>query len=110
MGVTKRTSDEYHGVDIDEEGMKSITLEDVVQIYKDYYWYCYCCERLPSGVDWAVFDASVNDGTGRAAKFLQKALGANMDGSIGPLTLCNVGFVEPAEIINRMAVYCDAFY
>ena len=33
-----------------------------------------------------------------------------MDGSIGPLTLANVGFVEPSEIINRMAIYRDAFY
>ena len=110
MGVTKRTYDEYHGVDIDEEGMKSLTVEDVTPIYKDYYWYRCCCERLPSGVDSAVFDASVNHGTGRAAKFLQRAVGSNMDGSIGPLTLANVGFVEHSEIINRMAIYRDAFY
>ena len=57
-----------------------------------------------------MFDASVNHGTGRAAKFLQRAVGSNMDGSIGPLTLANVGFVEHSEIINRMAIYRDAFY
>ena len=33
-----------------------------------------------------------------------------MDGFIGPLRLANVGFVEPSEIINRMAIYRDAFY
>ncbi len=91
MGVTKRTYDEYHRVDMSEEGMKNLTVEDVTPIYKDYYWYRCSCERLPSGVDWAVFDTSVNHGTGRVAKFLQKAVGANMDGSTGPLTLANMG-------------------
>ena len=51
MGVTKRTYDEYHGVDMDEEGMKSLTIEDVTPIYKDCYWYRYSCERLSSGVE-----------------------------------------------------------
>ena len=34
----------------------------------------------------------------------------NQDGSIGPLTLMAVSEIDLAEIINRMAVYCDAFY
>ncbi len=44
-----------------------------------------------------MFDASVNHGTGRAAKFLHKAVGANMDGSIGPLTLANLVLSNPQK-------------
>ena len=54
-------------------------------------------------------DACVNHGTGRAAKFLQKAVMVNQDGAIGPLTLIAVGEAELEEIINRLAVYGDAF-
>ena len=34
----------------------------------------------------------------------------NQDGSTGPLTCMAVSKHDPAEIINRMAVYRDAFY
>ena len=34
MGITKRTFDEYHGTDIDEEGMRQLTTADVEPIYK----------------------------------------------------------------------------
>jgi lysozyme family protein len=55
-------------------------------------------------------DASVNHGTGRAAKFLQKAVMVEQDGAIGPRTIMAVNDNEPTEIISRMAVYRDAFY
>ena len=68
------------------------------------------CQDLPNGVDWAVMDACVNHGTGRAAKFLQKAVMVNQDGAIGPLTMMAVNDNNPQENINRLAVYRDAFY
>ena len=34
LGVTKRTYDEFHGTDIDEEGMRNLTVEDVTPIYR----------------------------------------------------------------------------
>ena len=34
MGITKRTYDEFHGTDIDEEGMRNLTVEDVTPIYR----------------------------------------------------------------------------
>ena len=60
LGVTKRTYDEFHGTDIDEEGMRSLTVEDVTPIYRRNYWERCRCKDLPSGVDWAVFDWAVN--------------------------------------------------
>ena len=99
LGITKRTYDEFHGTDIDEEGM-----------HRRNYWDRCRCGDLPSGVDWAVMDASVNHGTGRAAKFLQKAVMVEQDGAIGPRTIMAVNDNEPTEIISRMAVYRDAFF
>ena len=77
LGVTKKTYDNYYDTDIDKEGMKQLTKADVEPIYKDRYWLKCQCQELPSGVDWAVFDYAVNaGGPSRAAKALQRALGA----------------------------------
>ena len=32
LGVTKSTYDEFHGCDIDEEGMRNLTVDDVTPI------------------------------------------------------------------------------
>ena len=110
LGVTKRTYDEFHATDIDEEGMRKLTKTDVEPIYRSNYWNRCRCQDLPSGVDWAVFDFAVNSGTGRAAKALQKAVEAEQDGSIGPLTLMKVKDHEVTNIINRIAIYREQFY
>ena len=85
-------------------------MEDVSPIYRRNYWERCRCQDLPNGVDWVVMDACVNHGAGRAAKFLQKAVMVNQDGAIGPLTMMPVNDNNPEEIINRLAVYRDAFY
>ena len=82
----------------------------LVSLMANVPWERCRCQDLPNGVDWAVMDACVNHGTGRAAKFLQKAVMVNQDGAIGPLTLMAVAEADPEEIINRLAVYRDAFY
>jgi lysozyme family protein len=110
LGVTKKTYDHHHGTDIEEEGMRNLTVEDVMPIYRTNYWERCRCQDLPSGVDWAVFDWAVNSGPGRAAKALQRAVGAFEDGAIGPQTLMAVQASQPEEIINRMAVHRDSYY
>ena len=110
LGVTKAVYDEFYGGDATEEVMKAITKHDVTPIYRRNYWERCRCQDLPSGVDWAVFDFAVNAGTGRAARTLQKAVEAEEDGSIGPLTLMLVKKHEVANIINRIAVYREEFY
>ena len=110
LGVTKAVYDEFYGGDATEEVMKAITKHDVMPIYRRNYWDRCRCQDLASGLDWAVFDFAVNAGTGRAARTLQKAVEAEEDGSIGPLTLMLVKNHEVANIINRIAVYREEFY
>ena len=45
-----------------------------------------------------VFDSGVNQGTGTAAKILQKCLGVKVDGSIGPLTITAANKRDGAEL------------
>ena len=110
LGVTKKTYDHHHGTDIDEEGMRNLTVQDVMPIYRTNYWERCRCQDLPSGVDWAVFDWAVNSGPGRSVKALQRAVGALEDGIIGAQTLMAVTASQPHEIINRIAAHRDSYY
>ena len=83
LGVTKRVYQEWGG----KKNMKDLTEEDVAPIYEKNYWFKAKCYQLPSGLDLAVFDWSVNSGPGRAVKKLQKMIGTVADGGIGPNTL-----------------------
>jgi lysozyme family protein len=70
--------------------MKKLTPEDVKPFYKKKFWDACRCNDLPDGIDYLVFDFSVNAGVGRGAKVLQAVVGATPDGAIGPLTLAAV--------------------
>ena len=62
-------------------------------------------DDLPAGVDYAVFDASVNSGPGRAAKLLQQALRfskADIDGVIGAKTMAAVQAADPIDLIGAI--------
>lgn len=55
--------------------------------YRANYWNTVRCDDLPRGVDLAVFSFGVNAGPAAAVKRLQRAIGAERDGAVGPLTL-----------------------
>lgn len=56
-------------------------------IYRAQYWDAIRGDDLPAGISLAVFDAAVNSGPARAAKWLQSALGVPADGHIGEVTV-----------------------
>lgn len=104
MGVTRRVYEEWVGRESSEKEMRNLTAADVAPIYKAKYWDRVKADNLPNGLNYAVFDASVNSGTGRAAKWLQECVGAVPDGGIGPKTLAMVAQHDPEELIIK---YCD---
>ena len=83
FGVTKRVYQEWGCT----KDMEDLTKEDVAPIYEKNYWLRAKCNQLPSGLDLAVMDWSVNSGVGRAVKKLQQMIGTVADGGIGPNTL-----------------------
>ena len=104
LGVTKKVWDEWIGRESSEDEMRNLKPEDVANLYKKLYWDRVKGDDLPSGVNYCVFDASVNSGTGRAAKWLQEAVGAVPDGAIGPKTLAKVAAHDADSLVNA---YCD---
>ncbi|WP_181174568.1 glycosyl hydrolase 108 family protein [Mesorhizobium sp. B2-3-10] len=66
--------------------LKALTEDDARKIWKAGYWDRACCDRLPVGLDYAVFDVAINSGPAKAIELLQAAQGLHADGIFGPLT------------------------
>jgi lysozyme family protein len=110
FGVTRATYEQYVGRQVMDGEMEGLTHDDVYPIYKENYWDTVRGDDLPSGVDWSTFDWAVNSGKSRASKALQRIVGVEADGGIGPMTLQAVAEVEPEEIIKQMHYVRDNFY
>lgn len=76
----------------------------VEAIYRERYWSPLRCDELPHGIDYVVFDYGVNSGISRSAKLLQRLVGAEQDGEVGPETIAHARQVAPEQFIDR---FCD---
>jgi lysozyme family protein len=110
LGVTKAAWSEYLGRPIADGEMKALTKDVVDPFYKKMYWDKCHCDQLPTGLDYAVFDFAVNAGTGRAAKFLQRAVGVADDGAIGPGTMAAVAKADPKQALEQFKSAKVHFY
>jgi lysozyme family protein len=77
--------DPYH-----QRDPSTLTPQDTQAIYKAHFWDAVHGDDLPPNVAGLLFDAAVNQGQGWAPMMLQSAVGATMDGVIGPKTLAAV--------------------
>jgi lysozyme family protein len=89
--------------------VRQIEDSEVSAIYRQQYWDAVRADELPSGVAYCVFDAAVNSGPGRAVRWLQKMVGAKMDGIVGNETLSLAASIPPETIINKFCDYRLAF-
>jgi lysozyme family protein len=80
--------------------MRALTPNDVGPLYRQKYWNKICGDDLPAGVDYVVFDAAINSGPGRAAKWLQACVGVEPDGGIGPKTLAAVRAFDAKTLVD----------
>lgn len=70
----------------------SASEDEVAAIYREDYWTKGKCDALPAGVDFVTYDANVNSGLGKGARWLQQALNDNnipvlVDDAIGTQTV-----------------------
>jgi len=92
LGVTLATARAYrldmdHDGDVDKADVKALTPEAVAPVYHRGYWLASSADICPSGLDYAVFDCAVNQGVGRAVRWLQEVAGVRVDGIIGPMSI-----------------------
>ena len=79
FGISRRS---HPDIDI-----ANLTRRRASEIYRQQYWIRCRCDDLPSPLATLVFDAAVNQGPEAAIRMLQRAVGAVVDGVIGPDTL-----------------------
>ena len=84
--------------------VRRMTIADRDAIYRKKYWTGSRCDDLPAGVDYCVFDGSVNSGVAQSAKWLQRALGVTVDGHIGDHTLLAAKDADHAALVRSI---CD---
>lgn len=101
-GVTLAVFRRFYGEEQSKDDLRAITSQQLDSIYRKDYWDRCWCDELPDGIDLAVFDTAVNSGSSRSIRFIQKAVGTEVDGAIGPNTLAEILSGEPAKLINDM--------
>lgn len=100
-GITQATYDSWRiGQGAGRQPVSGISGDEVRAIYMARYWLLGKCNLLPAPLDYVHFDGCVNHGIGQAAKFLQRALGVEADGAIGPKTLAAVREEDAAGRID----------
>jgi len=109
-GVTKRVWEAWIGRPCKPGEMKTLTNEQVAPLYRKNYWDAIFGDDLPAGVDYAVFDFAVNAGPQQAKKTIQRALGVNADGSIGPITLAAIKDADGSKLLRAFSAEKEKFY
>jgi len=82
-GITRRTYENWlkkNKKPYNRVNMRSIPEKDVKGVYKDEFWAKIKGDQLPYSVAQQLFDFSVNSGTGRAVKVVQRIVGARQTG------------------------------
>lgn len=101
-GIAKSGNPDLDIANLDWDGAK--------RVYFKNYWLGADCQNLPYRLAALHFDSGINHGIGRAAKFLQRAVGAIEDGDIGPGTISLIVQNNEIDICNTICEYRVQYY
>jgi len=103
FGITRATLSNWRGKSVTRADVRSLTRKEASNIYRRQYWQRCKCDQLPPALAFLMFDTAVNQGVGRAIRFLQKSIDTKVDGIIGPRTLEAVRRREPQRVMIEFA-------
>ena len=96
-GLTKYGISARAHPDVD---IRNLTYEQAAEIYRRDYWDRLRCGDMPAGIELAVFDCGVNQGTFFAGRAIQRSARATPDGIVGPRTLAAIrGHNDPPDLL-----------
>lgn len=107
LGITHRTLADWRKREPSwslPADVRQLTPYEAGRIYRAGYWDKVQGDLLPEGLDLVVFDAAVNHGPARAARWLQQAVGVTQDGLIGPRTLAAMHSKDKRDVVREFAV------
>lgn len=112
-GITLRVLAEWKGVVPDarlKAELKRIPDDTVRSIYLQRYWQPAYCAGMAPALAFFHFDAAVNHGVTGAMRLLQRAVGTDADGEIGPNTRAAIGRLSTRDAVQRYAEVRRARY
>jgi peptidoglycan L-alanyl-D-glutamate endopeptidase CwlK len=114
MGITQETLKRWRKHDVSKKDVKNLQRDEAWQIFRAFYWKPLRCDEMPIALALMTYNAGVNSGIGRGARWLQEALnrqGANLevDGSVGPLTLNACAQFDVEQAVNDFAGIQESF-
>jgi peptidoglycan L-alanyl-D-glutamate endopeptidase CwlK len=115
MGITQETLQQWRQQDVTKDDVRALQREEARQIYRARYWEPLRCDEMPIALALMTYNAGVNAGIGRGARWLQEALnkqdeGLDVDGAVGPLTLSACARVNVTRAVYDFAETQEAFY
>lgn len=90
--------------------IKALTLNGAMQIFYNEYWLAGDCDKLKAPLSIAHFDACVNHYINRAAKFLQEAVGVDIDGILGRHSIAAINEGDPIELTQKQIKIRERFF
>lgn len=101
LGLMKGTKWGISAAAYPDLDIRSLTKVEAKRIYRHDYWNAIRAEDLPAWLRFHVFDAAVNSGVSQAVIWLQRAVGAAVDGKLGPATIATAHRAGPGTAIAR---------
>ena len=106
MGITIHTMraldmDLDNDGDVDKEDVEKVTKEVALSIYRSQYWDKVEGDTAPSGVDAILMDGAVNSGPRASVRWVQRAMGVQADGILGPVTRKAINNSNPRMLVDR---------
>ncbi len=108
-GVTQKVYDAYRaGKHLSTRSVAQIEDLELRDIYRTRYWDLVGGDKLPMGVDMALFDFAVNSGVRRAVKEAQSLVGVPQDGVMGNGTLMGIlEYSQTKSPLYLLEAICD---
>jgi lysozyme family protein len=110
FGITLNELSAWRHTAVLKQDVQNMTQDEAKAIYRANYWNVIQGDTLPAGVELTVFDAGVNIGTPRAARFLQQIVNVTVDGHIGPQTVAATAAMPADHVIDQFTATRTTFY
>lgn len=93
-----------------DENIRELTRERAAEIYWNEYWGKVKAEELPLKVGEIIANIAVNCGRSRATKWLQRAVGVDVDGALGAKTVSAAQKANSDELVMDLLDATETHY
>lgn len=102
-GITIGTFRQFYGPSATVDRLKLITDDEWLNIFRAGYWNPWCADRiLTQSIANIVVDWAWASGTKTSIKQVQRVLGVNADGIVGPKTLSAINTADQRDLFTRI--------